>query len=933
MKAKQLFLLFFVVCGLQGAYAQPPTSAPTPAQAATTVRSLYSNTYTNAGQGFVNPGSWAYFPTEVAVQNNANDKVLKMTRSGAGNAVGWKPGGKEYIHMDVYWESGDNVTFSIIIGAGFNANTPYTIDFAWPALQKGQWVGINVPTQAWIDAGYTDGDLDNGTFVQLRLNGTSPVIYLDNIYAYGTRPAQPVKPGNIPQAPKPTYKASGVASVFSNHYENVTDFTPQAWGSCLAEVVTIPGKSDQVVYLAGLGESPVFINTWDIQNKGIVHIDVYYEDGGTGTFSFALSNDWGGGSLKYPTTNVATRKGQWVSIDIATSEFTGLNLKEIVVLHLKGSGNFYIDNIFAYGKPGDVPGEVSDADPTVDIARAPLPLPLPDNVVSVFSDRYKSVANFQPVNSSVEFYVVKDKADRVAKVSNPDETPVSIHTWNVPATSTIHLDVYYLDGGNGTFAFELADDAAGVSKYSPTGYTFPATVREQWVAIDIPASQFATAGLKLDEIKFIRFKGSGTFFVDNLYAYTTPADDGTFKVRTQFGVNMSGAEFSGDGLYPTVEEDWAYYANKGLNLIRIPFKWERLQTSAGGPLDATALAKLKQAVEFALKYGQVVMFDMHNYARVTFKGESTSYRIGEGTLTREHYADFWRKFAAEFKNYPNIWAYDIMNEPHDMGEYDWGLSAQAAINAIREVDTKTPISIEGNSWASADNWPSQSNSLKDLLDPSGKIIYQAHCYFDADASGTYTGSYQGEVTNPQIAINRLSNFVNWLKTNNKIGMIGELGCPGNDDRWLTMLDDACAFLKANNVSLTYWSGGRHWGTSYPLNIHPDKNDLTKEKPQMAILEKYGDYYFDPVTSIHTVKEAANSVSVFPNPVKDQLTVVSEKPVQNIKVYTLFGKLVADQAGNATGEYSVNLQSLTTGNYFVRVQSEDNSVSTKKIIKL
>lgn len=58
-----------------------------------------------------------------------------------------------------------------------------------------------------------------------------------------------------------------------------------------------------------------------------------------------------------------------------------------------------------------------------------------------------------------------------------------------------------------------------------------------------------------------------------------------------FGVNMSGAEFGNvypgvDGThygYPT-KKDLEYFKEKGLRMIRFPFRWERIQSEMNGPL-------------------------------------------------------------------------------------------------------------------------------------------------------------------------------------------------------------------------------------------------------------------------------------------------------------------------------------------------------------
>jgi aryl-phospho-beta-D-glucosidase BglC (GH1 family) len=898
--------------------AQPTVPAPAPTLPQSEVVSLFSDVYTTTGKGFEFP-TWCPAPQLISI--GENDNIVKIAGLGTSFAhiTGWKIAGKAYIHLDVYWESG-NGTFTFGFTSGYNANNMLYpgADYVWPALTQGQWIGIDIPTDEWLKLGLVSTDLSAFASIQFKGNGT---YYADNIYAWGTPP-----PPVIPAPPVPAHAASDVVSIISDSYTAAVNFQPQSWPQCVvAAVEQLPESGRTVVNLTGLGDAPVFIPHWNISGKGIIHIDVYDTgERGSGEFFIGLSNEWNANPIYIqPVHSFIETKKRWTGIDLKISDFQeqGLNLSDIISVRFRGLGNFYISNFYAYGQPGDEPGGGDDNKepelPEVNIPRAPLATHFPENVTSVFCDRYVPKAKF---DSSAEYYLVKDTKDKVAKTVISSHFTVDVATWNIPAAAFVHLDYYTADGSD--FRIELGDGTS----YAPSGYSFPATAKNQWVSLNIPATAFASAGLNLADVKTLRLLASGTFYIDNVFAYIVPANDGTFKVRTQFGVNMSGGEFGGSALYPDNPVDWQYYEEKGLNLIRVPFKWERIQSQVGGALSATDLAKLKEVVQLGRSRGMEVFLDMHNYGRG--KANGTDYVIGATeNVTTAHFADVWRKLATEFKDY-HLWGYDIMNEPHDMGTSSWFQIAQAAINAIREVDTETPIIIEGNNWASADTWPSSSDALKSLVDPSNRIIYEAHCYFDADGSGTYKGSYPIEVgSNSQVAINRLSHFVDWLKANNKTGMIGELGVPGDDQRWLDMFDGACAYLKSNNVSLTYWSGGRHWG-DYILGIHPDKSDMTKEKPQMAVYEKYGDYYSK--TAIGEVRiEKSNIVSLYPNPVSDVLNIRSETPVQSIRIYSLTGQLVSENSG----QNQIELGRLAKGNFVARILLDDNSVVTRKVIKL
>jgi endoglucanase len=304
----------------------------------------------------------------------------------------------------------------------------------------------------------------------------------------------------------------------------------------------------------------------------------------------------------------------------------------------------------------------------------------------------------------------------------------------------------------------------------------------------------------------------------------------------------------------------------------------------------------------------------------------TSYLIGQtSNLTIANFVDFWTKMAFEFKDYTNIWGYDLMNEPHDMGTVSWFDIVQATVTGIRTVDLNTPIVIEGDSWASSYNWPGASDKLKNVVDPSNKLIYEAHCYFDNNASGIYAGTYDVEIKTATIATIRLKPFADWLKTNNKIGMIGEFGVPGNDPRWLTMLDGALNYMKQNNVSGTYWAAGPWWGT-YPLSVEPDG---TVDKPQMAILAKYGN---DKISAVEELKSA--EISVYPNPTTDNINITSDSEIKSVAIYNNLGILVFQQKINNVGsQNSIPLNQLISGNYIIKVLLNNNSSVIKKIVKI
>ena len=157
-------------------------------------------------------------------------------------------------------------------------------------------------------------------------------------------------------------------------------------------------------------------------------------------------------------------------------------------------------------------------------------------------------------------------------------------------------------------------------------------------------------------------------------------------------------------------------------------------------------------------------------------------------------------------------------------------------------------------------------------------------------------------------------------------MIGECGVPGDDPRWMTMLDGALAYLRDNNVSFTYWAAGPWWGT-YPLSIEPNG---TVDKPQMAILEKYGN---DKLAAVEKVNSSIQ-IRISPNPATDIIKITADSKIKNITIYNAQGILVLQKEINMfDNQCEIKLSQFVPGTYLVNVRLEDNSIAIKKVVKI
>jgi Ca2+-binding RTX toxin-like protein len=317
------------------------------------------------------------------------------------------------------------------------------------------------------------------------------------------------------------------------------------------------------------------------------------------------------------------------------------------------------------------------------------------------------------------------------------------------------------------------------------------------------------------------------------------------------GVNLESAAFGGSGtkygydyIYPsTMELD--YYHSKGIDLIRLPFLWERMQPSLGGELNQAELARMEAFLDTAAERGMQVIIDLHNFGR--YGGQT----IGSDAVPISEFQGFWSMLATALHGHAGLAGYDIMNEPHDMGGADvWPRAAQAAVDAIRAVDRDTTIHVEGDFYGNAITWLRYNADLH-INDVANRLVYQAHLYFDRWGSGTYQGTYDEEQAYPDVGVDRLQPFLQWLQENHAIGFIGEFSVPDNDPRWLTVLDNFLNAMQANELSGTYWGGSSRW-SNYAMSVAPQNG---QDQAQMSVLTNYT----DPIAYTYVGTEQADTL--------------------------------------------------------------------------
>lgn len=492
-------------------------------------------------------------------------------------------------------------------------------------------------------------------------------------------------------------------------------------------------------------------------------------------------------------------------------------------------------------------------------ARPPSPLTIFDEQLGAGWDSWSWGGNYNFANTAPVYAGSKS----LAATYTEGYSGLFLHHADFNRTAYSHLRFYIHGGAQGgqRIVVHLAGSGGenGGSGRAVSDYIFPShrIAANQWQEVVIPISDLVAGSNNNGVAGGLIFQSesdaaSPAYYLDNVslrsenYSNRPPATPTPGPAPTPIpgnlgyyrGVNLSAGEFSWIGWpgtfgkdysYPTAAE-FNYFKSRGLNLLRVPFRWERLQPTLNGPLDAGELARLDAVVGYGSSRGMYIIIEPHNFARYRLAGND--YLIGSPQVPNAAYADFWRKLAQHYANEPFLY-YNIMNEPHDTGGL-WPAAAQSAVNAIRTVDNNHWLLVPGDCWTGAWTWRDCNESLN-ITDPQDKIIYEAHQYFDDDGSGTYNESYEGEGANPNTGVDRLQPFIAWLQEHDFKGFLGEYGVPGDDPRWLTVTDNMLTRLDQVGMGATYWMAGP-WLGSHPMSLEPYPNG--DDKPQMATLRRH-----------------------------------------------------------------------------------------------
>lgn len=497
----------------------PQSAAPVPDEASEDVISIFSNAYENEPVDFYN-GYWQFSTAQSETVQIDGDDVLRYTML---NFVGIQftaptinISNMTHIHLDIWTPDATNLpnSFKVLLfdlGAdgSFEGGDDSSdeLSFTSPTLQSETWVSLDIPLSDF--AGLTS----KSNLAQIVLSGDLPNVFVDNIYFYrGEVTGGPDMPET--GAPNPTASGSNVRSVFSDSYSSVgnTDFFPD-WGQSTVVTIEQIDGNNTLVYTGLNYQGVQFENALDVTEMEFIHLDYWTANSSDlNVYLISTGPEETAFSMSVPTSG-------WGSVDIPLSDFTGVDLADVIQMKFDGNGTIYLDNIYFFKEGGGTGGD----EPTI---AAPAPTLPASNVISLFSDEYNDV----PVDtwrtdwSSADFADVTVDGNPTKKYSNLDFVGIETISNQIDITGMTHFHIDVWSNDFTFFAVKLvdfgADGAFGGGDDVEHQVEFSGPVQGNWIQYDIPLSDFAGLTTQSNIAQLILVGqpiGGNIIFVDNVY--------------------------------------------------------------------------------------------------------------------------------------------------------------------------------------------------------------------------------------------------------------------------------------------------------------------------------------------------------------------------------------------------------------------------------
>jgi hypothetical protein len=220
--------------------------------------------------------------------------------------------------------------------------------------------------------------------------------------------------------------------------------------------------------------------------------------------------------------------------------------------------------------------------------------------------------------------------------------------------------------------------------------------------------------------------------------------------------------------------DAAFLASLGLNCVRIPVNYRHWEDDARpGELDPLGFVHLDRAVEACVSAGLYTVIDLH-----AAPGGQNHHWHSDNPFHRPqfwqhpHFQDravaLWRAIAARYAGRPEVAGYNVLNEPADETGTALVSFYRRAVTAIREVDPRHMVFLDGNRYA---------REFPGFGEPLPNAVYAVHQYPAPGAAdgGPYPGETAGRWHDRDTVAADIAAVTDYMREHDVPSWVGEFG--------------------------------------------------------------------------------------------------------------------------------------------------------------
>jgi endoglucanase len=295
------------------------------------------------------------------------------------------------------------------------------------------------------------------------------------------------------------------------------------------------------------------------------------------------------------------------------------------------------------------------------------------------------------------------------------------------------------------------------------------------------------------------------------------------------------------------EDDAAYLASLGFNMVRLPFSYKYLERDdAPFEIVEEGFAYLDRLVDACAKHGIYTMLDLHTvpgWQHQDWHCDNPTHiaQFWQHRTFQDRVVHLWRAIAARYKDNPWVAGYNPINEPADPSEQRVGPFYTRLVQAIREVDPDHILFLDGNrygldfhmfgepppntvfcphdyqppAYTPTSRYPGMHRPLHVLDAGDGKPVQPVwEAYWDKDR---VEESFLGRVV--------------YMREHGMPIVVGEFNAvyPDVQEERLQLLADQLDVFGKYEASWTYWSY-KDVGLCAPLRLAPDSPYMQRIAP-------------------------------------------------------------------------------------------------------